>query len=150
MALWQASNWAWVAEDYEIGPDRHIRALWDPSRMKFYDPWQVRQLPAELARVQPGVDDSALGFVQKWGLTGSVLCGAGPEPQSLRRQLSEDTLEWLECHGAVMRFALGLINLVRERVEARVTQYLSTEWPKAEGVMSPVLLDEQMQGIRDG
>lgn len=144
MATWQAENQAWIAEKYTISPEGFIVPSGDPGRVRGYDPWQFRELPSELARVELGDQDSALAFTAKYGLTGQRL------DRTPHYRLIEEPVFWLEGHAAVMRLALELITLIHEENANGVDHCLATKWPQTEAIMSNLILDEQRRDLGKG
>ena len=141
MATWQASNLMSVAEKYEITEDRYIEEKGNSEKSHLYDPWQFRELPSELAVIQPGDDAGVLAFVRRRGLPGSAL-------DRSTRLLSADPPDMIEKHAAITRVALELITLVHRRDSGAVDYYLSTVWPEVERYVSSALLHDQEVELR--
>ena len=105
---------AWPLYDsYEV-TDGLLIPLGEPNR--YYIPTAYPRLPYEFAKLEYGNKDSALQFVEEWGLLGySKLAGRGPARIG-------DSLEFIWGHASMVAQSLRMSKSLRDFKEGDETQ----------------------------
>ncbi len=117
-----------VWEAYRIADGKVV--IGESDKQSFYYPFESPELPGRLADVEDGDEDSALAFVQRWGLLGfSELYTSQATAQQRAKFEADfgewgDPLDWIWAHARNARILVKLISLLKGGDLEPITGYL--------------------------
>ena len=117
-----------VWEAYRIADGKVV--VGESDKQRFYNPLGSPELPGRLADVEDGDEDSALAFVQRWGLLGfSELYTSQATAQQRAKFEADfgewgDPLGWIWAHARNARILVKLISLLKGGDPEPITGYL--------------------------